>query len=66
MHTISLGNVYEFAWAIENDTIYIQVTVEAIGWIGLGFSPNGDMLNSDIVMGWIDNSGRSILSVSYC
>lgn len=30
--------------------------VQTTGWIGFGISPNGQMRNSDVVIGWIDDS----------
>jgi len=43
----------------------ISVRVQTTGWIGLGLSPNGQMPGSDVVIGWVDNSGASFLQVSY-
>ena len=42
----------------------IAVLVQTTGWIGLGISPNGQMPGSDVVMGWVDNSGRAFLQVA--
>ena len=46
----------------------IAVLVQTTGWIGLGISPNGQMPGSDVVMGWVDGSGRGFLQVTklYC
>ncbi|XP_061602971.1 DBH-like monooxygenase protein 2 homolog [Cololabis saira] len=37
--------------------ITFQLTVNSTGWVGFGFSPNGDMKGSDIVMGGLGPSG---------
>ena len=42
----------------------IAVLVQTTGWIGLGISPNGQMPGSDVVMGWVDESGRPFLQVT--
>eukprot|EP01084_Bolivina_argentea_P213885 363148_1 len=42
---------------LDNDQqIEIGIEVESIGWIALGISENGQMLNSDIILGWIDDN----------
>ena len=35
-----------------------QVEVETTGWLGLGFSHNGRMKGSDMVMVWMKGDGR--------
>ena len=41
----------------------IAVLVQTTGWIGLGISPNGQMPGSDVVIGWVDQSGTPFLQV---
>ena len=31
----------------------MAVEVDTLGWVGLGFSPNGGMVDSDIMMAWV-------------
>ncbi|XP_029620994.1 DBH-like monooxygenase protein 2 homolog [Salmo trutta] len=38
-------------------TIMFQLTVKTTGWLGFGFSPNGGMAASDIVMGGVGPNG---------
>ena len=38
----------------------MAVEVETLGWVGLGFSPNGDMEDSDIMMAWVIDGEVSI------
>ena len=38
----------------------MAVEVEALGWVGLGFSPNGNMVDSDIMMAWVIDGEVSI------
>ena len=44
-------------------TIAFAVNVSTNGWVGLGISPNGGMVNSDVVIGWVSN-GRAYFHVS--
>ncbi|KAF4071092.1 hypothetical protein AMELA_G00280910 [Ameiurus melas] len=39
------------------DTITFEVTVNTTGWVGFGFSPNGGMAGSDIVIGGVGPGG---------
>uniref|UniRef100_A0A914W9W3 DOMON domain-containing protein n=1 Tax=Plectus sambesii TaxID=2011161 RepID=A0A914W9W3_9BILA len=47
-----------------NDTDFITFECEVAtqGWIGLGFSSNGAMTGADIVIAWIDQSGKPQIS----
>ena len=42
----------------------IAVRVQTNGWIGLGISPNSQMPGSDVVIGWVDESGTPFLQVT--
>ncbi|XP_064596675.1 DBH-like monooxygenase protein 1 homolog [Liolophura sinensis] len=51
------------AWDFDDEFIRFKVTVETRGYIGVGFSPNGGMKGSDIVIGWVDDvTGQGYLS----
>uniref|UniRef100_A0A914X1Y0 DOMON domain-containing protein n=1 Tax=Plectus sambesii TaxID=2011161 RepID=A0A914X1Y0_9BILA len=39
-----------------------ECVVATRGWIGLGFSPNGAMAAADMVIAWVDASGRPQIS----
>ena len=45
-------------------TISFAVRVQTNGWVGLGISPNGGMVNSDVVIGWVNSDGEPFLHVS--
>ena len=50
----SLHDKYSLYWNNPTDgKICMAVEVGTLGWVGLGFSPNGDMVNSDIMMAWV-------------
>ena len=51
------GGLYELYWTFDNEasTISFAVRVETTGWVGFGLSPNGQMPNSDVVIGWVKN-----------
>lgn len=43
--------------------IVFEYHVKTTGWIGLGVSPGGGMINADIAIGWIDEKGNIHLKV---
>ena len=48
---------YILLWKIINENeIQFEVHVKTNGWMGLGFSPNGGMPGSDIVIGWVKDN----------
>lgn len=55
---------YVIFWKLINNSEEIQFEVHCrtTGWVGLGFSPNGGMAGSDIVIGWVNN-GEAHLKV---
>ena len=49
---------FRLYWTNEaNGKIQIGIEAESTGWVALGISPNGGMINSDIMIGWIDDDG---------
>jgi hypothetical protein len=56
------NNKYTLYWSIVENETYIEIglQVETLGWIGLGFSEEGFMSNSDIIFTWIDSDNNKI------
>lgn len=57
--TGSMGrDIYTLHWRfdLENRTIYFAVNVSTNGWVGFGLSPNGGMIKSDVVIGWVSGN----------
>ena len=54
-------------WNFDNDaeTISFAVRVKTSGWVGFGLSPNGQMPDSDVVIGWVTADGDTIFHVSF-
>ena len=42
----------------------MAVKVLSLGWVGIGFSRNQFMPDSDVAIGWVDDSGNGFLQVS--
>ena len=66
LNTEEDGGLYELYWTFDNDaeTIDFAVRVQTSGWVGFGLSPNGQMPNSDVVIGWVTGDGGTVFHVS--
>ena len=63
---IDEDQLFKLYWTnLENDIIEFGIEVLSIGWIALGISPRGQMPNSDIALGWVDNDGIVYLQDRY-
>ncbi|CAI8042477.1 DBH-like monooxygenase protein 1 homolog [Geodia barretti] len=62
LNTQENGGLYELYWTFDNEaeTISFAVRVNATGWVGFGLSPNGQMPDSDVVIGWVPNEGDPV------
>ena len=49
----------------DDKLLSIAIHVQTTGWVGLGLSPTGQMPGSDVVIGWVDNSGASFFQVFF-
>ena len=61
-----LDDGYTLHWNfdLEQQIIAFAVNVSTTGWVGFGLSPNGQMPQSDVVIGWVDNDGNTQFHVS--
>ena len=61
-----LHDRYTLYWTYDPaaEEVSFAVFVQTTGWIGFGLSPTGQMPGSDVVIGWVDNDGRSHFDVS--
>ena len=48
----------------DNQVLKMAVKVLSLGWVGIGFSRNQFMQESDVAIGWVDDSGLKRLSSS--
>ena len=58
--------LYTLYWnfSTSEQTITFAVKARTDGWVGFGVSPNGGMINSDVVIGWVNDEGQAFLHVS--
>ena len=62
-----LDDGYTLHWNfdLKQQTIGFAVNASTTGWVGFGLSPNGQMPQSDVVIGWVDNDGNTQFHVRY-
>ena len=48
----------------DNQLLKMAVQVLSLGWVGIGFSSNQVMPDTDVAIGWVDDSGRGFLQVN--
>ncbi|KAL5460037.1 hypothetical protein EMCRGX_G033450 [Ephydatia muelleri] len=53
--------LYQLQWTFDDvrKTITFNVVVHTTGWVGFGLSPDGGMVGSDVVIGWVSSDGRT-------
>lgn len=52
-HSVDLNNDYRILWNIFGQEITFEVQVRTLGYVGLGFSNDGRLPGSDVVIGWV-------------
>ena len=59
--------LYKLYWSVKHadKLIHLAAEVKTTGWVGFGISQglSGRMLNADIVIGWVDATGKAHLKV---
>lgn len=58
-----MNDSYTLAWRFDATNITFRITAATTGWVGLGFSRSGGMASADIVLAWVDESGKGYISV---
>jgi len=56
-NSANLNDNFKVHWTYTNETITFKIEVIANGWVSFGFSPNGGMYNSDLMMAWTAPNG---------
>ena len=63
---VLISKTYELYWNYTegNSRLDIAMRVKTTGWVGLGVSEKGSMVNSDLAVGWVTDHGTIYLYVS--
>lgn len=64
-HSATLSPDFRLLWSLGPgpQDITFELQVRTLGYVGFGFSPDGRMAGSDIVVGWVDQ-GQVYFQVS--
>ena len=57
---------FKFFYTYDRDNQMLKMAVEVLnlGWVGIGFSSNQLMPDTDVAIGWVNESERGFLQVS--
>lgn len=47
------------SWTPSNERVVFQVEARTLGYVGIGFSPDGSLNGADIVIGWIEDDNKN-------
>ncbi|KAH3710674.1 hypothetical protein DPMN_070165 [Dreissena polymorpha] len=63
-HVVQLDErgMFTMFWNFNSTHITIEAHVETKGWVGLGFSGNGNMFPGDVAVGWVTDQGQTHFS----
>lgn len=62
-NSVDLDEDFRLQWNVKGAEVTFEVQVATLGYVGLGFSPNGAMDNADMAIGWVDQ-GQAFFQVS--
>eukprot|EP01089_Gocevia_fonbrunei_P014176 TRINITY_DN381_c0_g1_i6.p1 TRINITY_DN381_c0_g1~~TRINITY_DN381_c0_g1_i6.p1 ORF type:complete len:220 (+),score=41.65 TRINITY_DN381_c0_g1_i6:82-741(+) len=62
-NSVSLHEDYTVHWKIANESIFLLLEVNTLGWVGFGLGEptSGSMPGADIVTGYVDNNGTIVI-----
>ncbi|XP_065360587.1 MOXD1 homolog 2 [Calliphora vicina] len=53
-HAVDLNEDFRILWKIINQDITFEIQARTLGYVGFGFSPDGNIAGSDMAIGWFD------------
>lgn len=63
-HAVDLNEDFRILWKIINQDITFEIQARTLGYVGFGFSPDGHIAGSDMVIGWVDR-GQTYFQVRF-
>ncbi|XP_064648503.1 DBH-like monooxygenase protein 1 [Lineus longissimus] len=52
---------YQLNWEVFDERVTFEVIVETTGYVGLGWSAKGGMMDADIITAWVDSQGQGYI-----
>ncbi|XP_058985307.1 MOXD1 homolog 2-like [Musca domestica] len=53
-HSVDLNEDFRILWKIINQDITFEIQARTMGYVGFGFSPDGNIAGSDMAIGWVN------------
>ncbi|EDS29621.1 dopamine beta hydroxylase [Culex quinquefasciatus] len=53
-HIVDFDPNYRLLWTSNTQDITFEIQARTLGWVGMGFSHDGTLADSDVAIGWID------------
>ncbi|KAL1394325.1 hypothetical protein pipiens_012035 [Culex pipiens pipiens] len=53
-HIVDFDPNYRLLWTSNAQDITFEIQARTLGWVGVGFSHDGTLADSDVAIGWID------------
>ena len=62
-HVVDFDDNYRLLWTSNSQDITFEIQAKTLGYVGLGFSKDGSLMDADLAIGWIDQ-GHPLLQVN--
>lgn len=62
-HAADLNEDFRLLWTIINQDITFEIQVRTLGYVGFGFSKDGQQKGADMAVGWVEG-GHTFFQVS--
>ncbi|MHC5035845.1 MAG: DOMON domain-containing protein [Planctomycetota bacterium] len=66
VHAALGGGAVVLHWRILGDEIAFGVEGKTAGWIAIGFGASSAMKDADMIVGWVDASGKAVVRDEFC
>ncbi|XP_037935684.1 MOXD1 homolog 2-like [Teleopsis dalmanni] len=54
-HAVDLNEDFRILWTIINQDVTFEIQARTLGYVGFGFSNDGNIAGADMAIGWVDN-----------
>ena len=55
----------QFSWEISNGNLVVEILAPTEGWIAVGFNPSKMMKDANIIIGYVDDNGKTVVNDHY-
>lgn len=55
----------EFQWRTDDDFLYVNLYAPTTGWVSVGFDPSNQMADANIIIGYVNDMGETMIRDDY-